>query len=903
MKFLLILFIVFTAMLPSLRAQNKDTGAIAQRTLAAFRDKSSAPFNNKTYYITDPGKEGLFMIDPADKTSPDDSVMTLVTAAGLRLKRTTEQGVLNVRWFGATGNGGTDDWYAIQKAIDYILNNNSSGRTLYFPAGNYKISKPLLIARLTGATYQHSAITLMGPANSKILAAGYARITTAFNNSFAIGIQIGKGVLIKDLVIMGQFNLPHSLNPIQVDTLSFNEWTDHSARENPVSPYAGVVIDPFSDSNVYAKNTDMYPGLHRYCPAGIHRGGSSNVQIVGCSIQNFIVGVMITPSNQQNAELIDVIDCDISYNKVAYAMGQAQSKECHVDRLKCWGATHTVFDNTNFGFRHGDGANCPLVDGVNIAGHVKQLCNIHTNSFSGVFRNVYAEGLFRLGYVGGAATVSFEDCQIDFSTLESGLPYPDFYVLGSGAAFHDCMLRLYPGVPGARLILSGTNNHYDGGTTNAPPIAVNLDNNGIYPNPSFSNMVMYYSGGILGSNNYTAVSKSSPMKGSNGFGTDPVYYGNTYFFRDPADGTNLMYKFTYQSTYERTLFLAGPTPIHTDKTKWTAWFKLARLSDTTRLRPGDFILATGLHYLDEYTVLPAPTYPVGIIQYISHDTVHLANLAVGINEGMSLYLWMDYFVNATTPLTGDMAAGSNTFTKVQGTFPNVGERLDMPMLLPGSYVTAIDPAAKTIRFSNANNTGKDFPDYTCINGYPTVEMYGHYDLPYLQQAHKTLLGGADYYWSGINDENNYGRDDLINNTWLSHAKILNSNFQGDTSLHKLKYLNLSASGPGEAPTHAGTGRPLVLSSAPGATIKIEGNDINMKVTIVTTAAATTGSIARIGFSRPWAAIPVAVLSYADANTASHAAGMFCNAGSSSELTIGGNLPGKGTYVFNIHVGQ
>ena len=774
-------------MLPSLRAQNKDTGAIAQKTMAAFRERSSGNFSNKAYYITDPGREGLFVIDPTDKTSPDDSVMTLVTAGGLRLKRSADQGMLNVRWFGATGNGATDDGPAIQKGIDYILHKNTSERTLYFPPGNYKISRPLIIAKLVGSAYQHSTITLQGPANSKVIAAGFARISPTFNNTFAIGIQLGKGVLIKDLAIEGQFTFPHSLNPIGVDTLSFTEWTDRSARDNQVSPYAGIVIDPFSDAAAYPNPSDMYPGLRAYYPAGLGRGGSSNVQILGCSIQNFIVGVMITPSRQQNGELIDVIDCDISYNKVAYAMGQAQSKECHVTRLKCWGATHTVFDNANFGIRQGDGANCPLVDGVNIAGNVKQLCNIHAASFSGVFRNVYAEGLFRLGYIGGYAALSFEDCQIDFSTQDPGIPYPDFYILGSGAAFHDCMLRLYPGVPGARLVLSGTNDHFDGGVTNAPPIAVNLDNNGIYSNPSFQNMTMYNSGGILGSKNFAPVSGSSPLLGSNGYGTDPVYEGNTYLFRNSADGTSVTYKFTYRSNYERTAILSGTPVIHADKSNWTAWFKLAKASDTSRLRKGDFILTSGLHYQDQFKALYAPTYPVGIIRLISHDTVHLANLAYGINDGMALPLWMDYYVNATSPLTGDIAAGSNTFTRVQGIFPYVGERLDMPMLPPGSYVTAIDVPAKTVRFSNSNNAGQSFTDYTCINGYPEIEMYGHYDLPYLQQHHKTLIGGAEYYWSGINDENNYGREDLVDRARLTHAKILNTNIGGDTSLHKLNY--------------------------------------------------------------------------------------------------------------------
>ncbi len=698
---------------------------------------------------------------------------------------------INVKWFGAKGDGQSDDWPYIQKAINYILDNSAAARTLYFPPGRYVIGRPLLIARFTGNSYKQASISLIGPANSKNISAGYAALAPTFNNTFAIGIQLGKGVLIKDLMITGRFTFPNSLNPIQVDTLAFNEWKDGSTRDNRLSPYAGIVIDPFSDAAVYDRKEDMYPGLHPYYCPNLGRGGSTSVQVVGCSIRNFVVGVMITPSNQQNGELIDVIDCDISGNKVAYSMGQAQSKECHVVRLKCWQPTHTVFDNMHYGFGHADGAGIPMVDGVNIAGHVKQLCSIHAASFSGSFRNVYAEGLFRLGFVGGLATVSFEDCQIDFATQDRGIPYPDFVVQGSGASFRDCILRFYPGVPGARLLLSGTNNQYEGGVMNAPPIAVNINNEGIYSNPAFRHVMMYYSGGILGSSNWGAVTAALPFEGSNGNGTDPVYFGNSYVFRDPFYGADLIYKITYHDGYERTARLSGTPVLHADKLAWTAYFKLKNPSDSNLLRPGDFILTAGLHYQDDYKNLAATTYPVGIIRNIRHDTVNLDNLAYGINTGMALSLWTDYFVNEHEQMTGDLAAGSNTLVNVQGRFPAVGERLDIPMMPSGSFVTAVNSTGRTVSFSNPNMAGQSFTDYTFINGYPTVEMYSSYDLPALQQYGKTLIGGADFYQYDAGRINSHDRDFPLNGMLMSHYKILNSNIRGDTSLHKLRYSLIS----------------------------------------------------------------------------------------------------------------
>lgn len=760
------------------------------RTISQVRSLSSPQLSDRSVYVSDADRQGVFRYDPSDKNTADDSVMTLVTTDGSRFKRVFDQDKLNVRWFGATGSGSIDDWYAVQKGINYILNTPAASRTLYFPPGAYRLSRPLIIARFTGTAYRQASINLQGPANAKDVSVGGATLITIFNNSFALGIQSGKGVLIKDLAIRGQFAFPNRLSAIQVDTLSFNEWKDGVTRDNRVSPYAGIVIDPFSDSTAYSANSDMYPGLHAWCPKGIGRGGSTAVQIIGCSVSNFIVGVMITPSNQQNGELIDLIDCDLSYNKVGYAMGQAQSKECHVEKIKCWGATHTLFDNISYGFRHGDGAAVPMVDGVNIAGNLKQLCRIYAPSFSGVFRNVYSEGLFRIGYAGGGASLSFEDCQFDFATKSPGEPYPDAFIVGSGVSFHNCMLRCYTGVKGMRLILSGSDNYYEGGVTNEPPIAINVDDNGVYPHPRFKNIQMYYSGGILGNDNPALVSIASPFQGSNGRFIDPVYYGNTYRFHDPFSGIDLTYKLTYNDTYERIARLSGNPTIHVNKTDWTAWLKLSLPADTTMLRPGDFLLTWRQNYQDQFAPISAPTNPVGIIQRLDHDTIRLINLAYGIQEGMQLELWADYYVNETAPFTGNLAVGSNTVEQVQGTFPSVNDRPDMPMMPSGSYVTAVDVKAKKIRFSNTNKSSHSFTSYTFMNGYPDVEMYSAYDLPTLLGYGKTLIGGSTFYQYNAGEISTQGHDYPLNGNRIAGYRNINTHFRGDTTLHKFRYVPL-----------------------------------------------------------------------------------------------------------------
>jgi hypothetical protein len=441
-----------------------------------------------------------------------------------------------------------------------------------------------------------------------------------------------------------------------------------------------------------------------------------------------------------------------------------------------------------YGVRHGDGANVPLVDGVNIAGSVKQLCRIRASSFGGVFRNIYAEELYRIGYVDAKATVSFEDCQINFATRLSGAPYPDFFILGSGSSFQNCALRFYTGQAGFRLLLSGSSNNYAGGMMNEPPIAASMQNYWSYPNPRFDNVVMYYSGGILGNRNPGLINMTTPIMASNGPTIDPVYPGNFYTYQDLSSNLGVLYKISYDNHYERTAMIGGSAVIHVDKSKWTGWFKLSNPLDSNIVRPGDYILTTGLNYRDQFKDIKASNYPVGKVQRIEDGTVYLMNLAEGIQEGMSLRCWLDYYVYGKAPFTGDMAAGSNVLTNVQGTLPIVGERPDMPMLPIGSFVTAVDTKARTIQLSNANKTGQRFTDFTFMNGYPLVEMYSSYDPATLQKFGKTLIGGANYYRYSPNDISNFGANYIIHGSVTETYKIMSSIFQGDTTVRRLNFV-------------------------------------------------------------------------------------------------------------------
>lgn len=110
-------------------------GAVVAASIAGLRAEMS-PHADCIYYVTDPGQEGPFRFDPADTASPDNIGTVLVSTSGARFKRIYEDEV-NVKWFGAKGDGAANDWEALQRAFDYVL--NGDGGMIRIPAGTYVI--------------------------------------------------------------------------------------------------------------------------------------------------------------------------------------------------------------------------------------------------------------------------------------------------------------------------------------------------------------------------------------------------------------------------------------------------------------------------------------------------------------------------------------------------------------------------------------------------------------------------------------------------------------------------------------------------------------------------------------------------------------------------------------------
>lgn len=92
---------------------------------------------------------GDFYYDPADVTTTDDTVMTVVTASGKRLRRYNPDLIYDIRWFGAKCDGTSDDTEPVKWALRLmqkyatggvgklrLVNNKFDPTNLIYPTGS-----------------------------------------------------------------------------------------------------------------------------------------------------------------------------------------------------------------------------------------------------------------------------------------------------------------------------------------------------------------------------------------------------------------------------------------------------------------------------------------------------------------------------------------------------------------------------------------------------------------------------------------------------------------------------------------------------------------------------------------------------------------------------------------------
>jgi len=352
-------------------------------------------------------------------------------------------GYFSVKWFGAKGNG-SDDQAPIQKSINTCIRNNI--RTLFIPVGRYTISKPLIVRGL-GKDNARNYCTLEVLGESSFWDSNLGtEINPSFTDGFAFGIHRGKGCKIRKMKINGKFTPPFKNDKMKFYNSSFEDFKDGICRDNRNSPYAAIVIDPFTNIPGNELNVaNYYPGLDAYygTNGNSRQSGSTGTEIEEININGFVVGICSSPNGiTRNAEITLINKIQFSNCKLAISGGQDQEKANVISNIYCWGGTHTIFGTDLYGGKRMAG-NWDI-DHVNIAGGVVRfIYNDQHGYFSTSVNHVYAESLGSWGMINSELACEIANCNVDFEYPETAGTQTLITSWGKNVVYRSCNFRYY----------------------------------------------------------------------------------------------------------------------------------------------------------------------------------------------------------------------------------------------------------------------------------------------------------------------------------------------------------------------------------------------------------------------------------------------------------------------------
>lgn len=174
------------------------------------------------YYTRGDGGGGVFYWDSAPAADDEGTILNEggvgTSAAGWRR---IYDGALNARWFGAVGDGNTDDHPALQAAINVALASPESLSTVCLPAGNYRITCPLICPTGTGADARGVGLQGAGRGKTTITVDG----TSATDGLvYSATEQYGQGGFVHDLLVAGSGGVLNSTSPNSRDLLVIVNW-------------------------------------------------------------------------------------------------------------------------------------------------------------------------------------------------------------------------------------------------------------------------------------------------------------------------------------------------------------------------------------------------------------------------------------------------------------------------------------------------------------------------------------------------------------------------------------------------------------------------------------------------------------------------------------------------------
>lgn len=621
----------------------------------------------------------------------------------------TTSNYFSIKWFGATGNGSTDDTAALQKSSDTVISNTTMTRDLYMVAGNYKITDTWQLYNWNGVQYDQWTVNVIGDwklANSNL--AGFARvIATSLADRPAINVQRATSGSITGISVEGPYTYSAPYNTFVNTTFAA---TKGSLRTSQYSPSAGIMIDGFTNGVTPADGG--YPafngsggGTNWYRGTGSN-GGSTDFLIRDCSIHGFTVDICNSPNGStQQGEDCKIENCRLEFCQVAVGYYQSQSDNCKIINCRSWNTVWNVIDTRLYSGGQGLPAN---IDGYNVAGSVYSLFNVASNKGFSI-QNFYAESFFTIGTLNAVSGGGSLNGTFDFGLGDDGLSsfQPQFHlqmqnfrVWGSSMRYFDDQFnkRIRIGTPKNCII---ENSWFD-----TPPLIVAQADQQV-------NTVRFIN--CPTNNNTNILGMNSDMYGLSLGGVRPIPYG-TFRLQDgfgSDDGSIPTVSYNYNnSTFNRFHQDFGSAVITPDGSR-SATFTA---SIGTFARVNDYIL--------DYVTRNV----IGRISNISGTTITIVEIPVNITTATYL-LSVGYYIVGSANVVGDIATSSPVITNVcpliSGQYPNVGFRYDHPAFPQGTYVVSVDTGLHTITLSVNSNVNAIRQNF--MNGNPRVEISSIFD--------------------------------------------------------------------------------------------------------------------------------------------------------------------------------
>lgn len=232
------------------------------------------------YYVEGDGGGGLFRYDPSSSATDNGGTVIAPNSGSGRWLRVLASGPISVRWFGAKGDGATNDAPPIQAAINYLVPSGANyaayqGGTVFFPKSEYLVNANLKL---------RSGIRLQGEGWASVLR-GSTGCTAVVEAEVSADYSTVQGASIEDLTIDG------------------TNWTDGRV---------GLYMTPQPGTGSRSSRNNFLRGVQfNMCGIGLKLINDQGINVTSCYFVNNDWGCTLT----DNAQLGLFQQCDFRFNQ------------------------------------------------------------------------------------------------------------------------------------------------------------------------------------------------------------------------------------------------------------------------------------------------------------------------------------------------------------------------------------------------------------------------------------------------------------------------------------------------------------------------------------------------------------------------------------------------------------